>query len=68
MNMLNFMPRKTQRICSKHFEEIWFYHTPMGKVKLLNQAVPTIFKGMPKYVQVKTETPLESHPEVRLNV
>ncbi|XP_072401245.1 DNA transposase THAP9 [Diabrotica undecimpunctata] len=53
MKIKNFIPTKNHRICSKHFENNLFYGTTTGKVKLLNQAVPTIFLELPKSVQPK---------------
>lgn len=66
--MLHFTPKNWHRICSKHFEEIWFYHTPTGKVKLLDKAVPTLFKELPKSVQPAIPTPGKIRAQVRLAI
>ncbi|XP_050498087.1 uncharacterized protein LOC114332213 isoform X2 [Diabrotica virgifera virgifera] len=55
MKNKNFTPTKNYRICSKHFEDIFFYETTTGKTKLLDQAVPTLFIELPKSVQPKGE-------------
>uniref|UniRef100_A0A6P7GUP9 Uncharacterized protein LOC114343110 isoform X2 n=1 Tax=Diabrotica virgifera virgifera TaxID=50390 RepID=A0A6P7GUP9_DIAVI len=55
MKIKNFTPTKNHRICSKHFENNYFYETTTGKSNLLNQAEPTIFNELPKSVRPKRE-------------
>ncbi|CAG9840355.1 unnamed protein product [Diabrotica balteata] len=52
MHVVDWMPTKHTRLCSKHFEKKWFYKTST-KMYLLDQAVPTIFEEISKYVQIK---------------
>lgn len=42
----NWTPFKHDRLCSKHFEKKWFYKArDSPTVRLLAQAVPTIFEA-----------------------
>ncbi|XP_066253748.1 uncharacterized protein [Euwallacea similis] len=46
MGLDDWEPTKYDCLCSRHFENEWFYRTrATGYVKLLNNAIPTIFEG-----------------------
>lgn len=50
MYIKDWMPTQNDRLCSKHFEKKLFYHIG-DKTCLLDDAVPTIFLELPKYIQ-----------------
>lgn len=52
MRIVDWIPTQNERICSKHFEERFFYQSGNQR-RLLNMAVPTIFPEFPKYLQKK---------------
>ncbi|XP_030767347.1 THAP domain-containing protein 1 A-like [Sitophilus oryzae] len=58
MRLAHWTPTNNDRVCSKHFEERWFYKCDT-KRRLLDLAVPTIFPEFPKYLQ-KKKTPERS--------
>ena len=54
MQIHDWEPTTNDRLCSKHFDEKWFYKTDTeSRVRLLNEAVPTVFPDMPQYIQPK---------------
>lgn len=55
MHIADWTPTTNTRLCSKHFESHFFYKIG-NKTCLVDDAVPTIFLELPKYLQ-PTEQP-----------
>ncbi|CAG9770186.1 unnamed protein product [Ceutorhynchus assimilis] len=54
MKLDKWEPTKFSRICSKHFEERYLYQSESeSRIRLLNEAIPTIFPELPKHLQPK---------------
>ncbi|KAK4873142.1 hypothetical protein RN001_015171 [Aquatica leii] len=51
-NRNDWVPTKNDRLCSRHFEKRYMYKTN-EKVRLLNNAVPTLFLPSPEQAQLQ---------------
>lgn len=54
MHIADWTPTSSSRICSKHFEKELFYKIG-NKTCLLDDAVPTVFEEIPRYLQSKVK-------------
>lgn len=54
MHVLNWTPTKNDRLCSKHFLPNLLYHIG-ERTCLVDDAVPTIFSELPKYMQKESQ-------------
>ncbi|XP_054722660.1 uncharacterized protein LOC129232551 [Uloborus diversus] len=51
-----WQPSTNSALCSKHFSEEMFDRTSTAKIRLHKNAVPEIFDGIPKHLQMKRES------------
>jgi hypothetical protein len=50
--LLNWEPSNNSVLCSKHFEERCIDKTSLFSVRLRDHAIPSVFDGFPKHLQV----------------
>lgn len=55
MHVKDWSPTKNDKLCSRHFDQNLFY-TIGTTTCLLDDAVPTIFEELPKYIQEMPRT------------